>query len=208
MKVLRKREGFTLVEVMVTIAVLAVLGAGLVIAADEAVTTAKATKIINNLHTIQKALWTWCVDNHSKIQKDGRITIITNPNQAATGNDNTKPIQEWKDNYLQLGQYIERLAGTGINLNTKQTVTYIDDKNQKVTKINTSLTEGYYGICDAGNGKRNIWYAGYRFTKDEKAVKKKIQSRLKSEVGLWIGTADAHENPYEDNDTAVWLRVR
>lgn len=211
---MKKRRGFTLIEALISMAVIAILAALGYMGVDEYVTSAKATKIIMNLHTLKKALWEWYVDNRQWVQTDGRVTIITSPDKDILDNANTKPIQEWGDENLKISNYLKRLGASGINMNTKQTVKY---KNG-LTITNTSLKPGCYGVCDGGTSKdinnnvkaklRNEWYVGYCFEKNEGGVREKIKGRLKSAGGLWLGTPDAHENPYEDESAAVWLKVR
>ena len=198
------RRGFTLIETLIVVAVIAILAALGTLGVDEYVTSAKATKIIMNLHTLQKALWAWYVDNSSKVQPDGRVKIGTG----------TSPIQEWQKNSdrLNLGNYLKRFGASGIKF-------YQTKPDESVSgRSTTDLVEGYYGICDGGTSRdakgketgnfRNDWYAGYRFNTDEAAVRAKVISRLDSSGGLWLGTADAHPTPNGDNAQAVWLKVR
>ena len=201
-----KRKGFTLAEVMITIAVLSVLGAGIIIGADEVIATARAEVIIQNLQTLRKAIWAWYIDNKQNVaQRDGDFKGQKNIKAGMVAIDNKiSPIQEWGDDKLKLSTYLSHLGATGINLNKKQTIEYSDGRS--ITS--TSLKLGYYGVCDGGGtaNKRYIWYVGYRFKKGEDAVKKKIAGKIKS-LGLMFGTADAHENPYEDGTEAIWLKV-
>ena len=198
-----KRNGFTLVELLIVIVVIGVLSAMMMLSSSESVSTAKATNIINNLQILERATVAWYADNRDKVLKDGTVKI---------GNA-THPIQEWKDKDLKLSKYITNTNGAQINLNTTVSVTGTNRKN-------TELGIGCYGVCDGGtdideNGNqktdpgswhRKVWYVGYRFTEGEDAVREKIRGRLKSS-GLVFGTADAHLDPKGNNDAAVWLRV-
>ncbi|MBQ7169279.1 MAG: prepilin-type N-terminal cleavage/methylation domain-containing protein [Synergistaceae bacterium] len=198
------RKGLTLIEALIVTVVIAVLAAMGYLGVDEYIASAKATKIIMNLHTLRKALWAWYVDNREKVQQDGRVKI----------GSSTQPIQQWQRNSdsLKLGSYLKRLGSSGLKF-------YQTSKDQTVTgRQTTDLVEGYYGVCDGGTSRdakgnetasyRNDWYAGYRFKDDEDAVRTKIIGRLKSSGGLWLGTADAHETPKGDNSQAVWIKVR
>ena len=210
------RRGFTLIEALVSMAVIAILAALGYMGVDEYVTSAKATKIIMNLHTGNKAWWEWYVDNRDKVQADGRVTI----------KGSTKPIQEWqrsKDerDKFNFAVYLKRLGASDVTFKTSYVETIIinEETGAETKRQNTDLTEGCYGICDYGtrinaNGSktvdRNTWFVGYRFKSGEESVREKIRGRMKSAGGIWLGTADAH--PVPDNSTnpeeAVWLKVR
>lgn len=197
-----EHKGFTLIELLIVIVVIGILTAMMSFAASEYIASAKASNIIANLTTLRKATLAWYMDNLEKVADDGRVVIITNPEKSVTERENVKPIQEWSDTYIHLSNYINNIGKTGINFNNTQTVTY--DNGSKMT--NTNMAPGYYGICDAGNGKRTTWYVGYCFKEDEARVREKIIGR-KDSLGLWLGTADAHKNANEDNSAAVWLLV-
>ncbi len=209
------RKGFTLIETLIVVAVIAILVKMAIIGVDEFISTAKATKIINNLYTLRAATWAWYADNKQNvIQYTGTFrgkSVVAG--MVAIG-DTVNPIQEWGDKDLKLSQYIGRVeSGTKINLNNvKQTV-------PGTSRVSTYLGVGYYGICDGGTVRdknnssvvkeyrRNLWYAGYRFKPGEEKVKEKIKGRMKS-IGILFGTADAHLGEKEGAEDAVWLRVR
>ncbi len=209
------RKGFTLIETLIVVAVIAILVKMAIIGVDEFISTAKATKIINNLYTLRAATWAWYADNKQNvIQYTGTFrgkSVVAG--MVAIG-DTVNPIQEWGDKDLKLSQYIGRVeSGTKINLNNvKQTV-------PGTSRVSTYLGVGYYGICDGGTVRdknnssvvkeyrRNLWYAGYRFKPGEEKVKEKIKGRMKS-IGIFFGTADAHLGEKEGAEDAVWLRVR
>ena len=214
------RRGFTLIEALVSMAVIAILAALGYMGVDEYVTSAKATKIIMNLHTIKKALWEWYVDNSEKVAKH---TGTINGEEVLAGMVNMgsgyHPIQEIQINKdsIHLSNYLKRLGTSGIRFNP----TVTDSNDNYLGRKNTNLTKGYYGICDGGTVKskdksgkifdserhREDWYVGYCFNDNEKAVRQKINGRLKSGGGLKFGTADAHWVS-EDKAEAVWLKVR
>ena len=213
---MKTHRGFTLIETLIVMAVIAILAALGTLGVDEYVTSAKATKIIMNLHTMKKALWEWYVDNRDKVQSDGRVKI---------GN-NTKPIQEHqidKDG-LDLRKYLKRLDASGIKFNPTDDEKFTDANNNTVSRQRTDLSEGCYGVCDYGttiheNGSkttdRNKWYVGYHFKTGEEAVREKVRGRMKVAGGLLFGTADAHPVPTnysgdeaKSREVAVWLQVR
>ena len=203
MRLISRRRGFTLVELLIIILVIGVLSAMMIYSSSESVSTAKAAKILANLQTLKRATTQWYMDNRERITPNGRVTIMMNPDQPADHKDNTKPVQEWGDK-IQLSKYLSGTGDSGIKLYAPS------DKPDPVTKkINTNLVEGYYGICDGGtiNGfHRNAWYVGYCFKADEGKVRDKIRGRMESS-GAFLGTADAHKDTYNDNSVAVWMRV-
>lgn len=197
-----KRKGFTLIELLIVIVVIGILTVMMSLTAGEFIASAKASNIIANLTTLKKATLAWYMDNLDKVANDGRVVVITDPKKPVTDGANVKPIQQWPDSRIHLSNYINNIGSTGINLNTTETVKYADG----TSKTNTNLAPGYYGVCDGGNGKRTTWYVGYRFKEDEAKVREKIIGR-KDSLGIWLGTADAHENKNEDNSAAVWMLV-
>lgn len=213
-------KGFTMIETLTVIAVIAILAALGMLGVDEFATSAKATKIINNLYTLRTAVGQWYADNSDKVvrfdSKGKRVEDnLKNGNQAPgqvkIGNT-SHPVQEWKDDEIHFSKYIERVEhGSGIQLAN-------ETKTGQNGRSYTSIKPGYYGVCDAGTtmqGKnkvtdRRIWYVGYCFKPGEEAVKKKIEGRMKT-VGVWFGTGDAHnvvegENKKVEGE-AVWLQA-
>lgn len=204
------RKGMTLVSLMIVIAVIGILSAMMVFSSTEAIATAKAARIIANLQILKRATIAWYVDNRDKVQPDGRVEI---------GNQ-TKPIQEFSDKQLNLASYLSHAGGAVLNVN--KTTAKIDENTGNK---NTNLKEGSYGICDGGtvkepdgvdsNGKtkyktteyhRNRWYVGYCFQEGEEAVRDKIMGMM-NRAGVFLGTADAHQDTYNENNVAVWMRV-
>ena len=170
---------------LIVIVVIGVISAMMILSSAEAITTAKAAKIIANLHTLRKAAEQWYAN----------LNVTSTP---------VRPVQEWEETYLQLGRYIDSVGNSDMNIHMKTTKV---DPN--TGKKNTYLKEGCYGVCDGGtlNGfHRNAWYVGYCFKDDEGKVREKIRGRMKSS-GVFFGTPDAHKDTYNDNSAAVWLRV-
>ena len=188
------RKGFTLVELLIIIAVIGVLAAMMIFSSTESVTTAKAAKILANLQTLKRAATQWYLDNREKVQPNGMVML----------NGKARPVQEWGDQ-IQLSKYISSMNDSGIRVGT----TY-HDKN--IDNYITPLEEGCYGLYDKGTVKatgeyhRNAWYVGYRFKTGEEKVREKIRSRMKSS-GVFLGTMDVHEDNYNDKSVAVWMRV-
>ena len=193
---------------MIVIVVIAILATMFMMSSAESVSTAHATRIINNLRVMKAAVLEWYRDNRDKV-----VTVTGKSPDRHPGMVNISgihPIQEMKDSTIKLSEYIDHLGGSGINLYNTETVKY-----GTTTRQNTLLQKGYYGVYDGGteiiNGTRyyhrDTWYVGYRFKDDEGKVREKIRARLKSNVGMWLGTGDAHIDNDRDNEEAVWLKV-
>ena len=199
-----KRKGFTLIGVLIVIVVIGVLAAMMMLSSTEAISTAKAAKILANLQTLKRAAELWYADNREKITVDGRVKI---------GNT-THSIHEWYDKDIHLSRYIDNIEKAGIFLHKKS---YTDPNTGNGI---TELEKGSYGLYDGGTFKeknaqdkwvqtefhRNSWYVGYRFKDDEDKVREKIRGRMKS-AGVFFGTADVHKDTYYDNNMVVWLKV-
>ena len=205
MRITLKRRGFTLVELLIIIVVIGVLAAMMILSSTESVTTAKAAKILANLQTLKRAATQWYLDNREKVQLDGTVKI----------GSTTQPIQQWqiKEDKIGLSKYISSMNDSGIKFDNTQ-------RDNNTNNSNTNLAEGYYGLCDGGTVKeknadgkintiefhRNAWYVGYRFKAGEEKVRDKIRGRMQS-AGVFLGTADAHKDTYNDNSVAVWMKV-
>ena len=68
-----KREGFTLVELLIVIVVIGVLSAMMMLSSTEAVSSAKAAKVINNLRQLKTAALSWYMDNIDKVNNIGKV---------------------------------------------------------------------------------------------------------------------------------------
>lgn len=217
------RRGMTLAGLLIVIAVIAILSTMMIMSSTESVSTAKATKIIANLHTLKRAIIEWYADNREKVSSFGYGNTVAG---MVTIGGKTRPIQEWNEKDLQLSRYISGGNISEINLHKKTT------SNSGIDNSSTNLVEGCYGICDGGtvrrkktdengntvydkNGKaqietveyhRSAWYVGYCFKSDEGRVRDKIRGMMKTE-GVFFGTADAQKDTVNDNNVAVWMRV-
>lgn len=199
-----RRRGLTLISLLIVILVIGILATMMMYSSSEAVATAKAAKILANLHLLRRAAIAWYADNRDKVRPNGMVKI----------DGKEQPIQQFSDKELKLGSYLSNLGGAGINVNE-----FTAKPNNNTGNIDTYLQKGCYRIFDGGTEvssdkktktayHRNVWYVGYRFLDGEEKVKEKIKGRLKS-AGVEFGTADAHINTYENDDhfAAVWMRV-
>ena len=220
-----RRKGVTLAVLLIVIAVIAILATMMMMSSTETITTAKAAKIIANLHMLRRAAIAWYVDNRDKVVS-AYGTKGNNVAGMVTIGNTTKPIQEWSDNDLQLSKYMSGGNISEINKHDSK------QSNASLHNSSTNLMEGCYGICDGGrvikektdsegniiykaDGKpeteivechRSVWYVGYRFKSDEGAVREKIRGMMKT-AGVFFGTADAQIDEVGDQNAAVWMRV-
>ena len=73
MKRRAKLKGFTLVELLIVIVVIGVLSAMMMLSSTEAVSSAKAAKVINNLRQLKTAALSWYMDNLDIVDGKGKI---------------------------------------------------------------------------------------------------------------------------------------
>ena len=66
-----KREGFTLVELLIVIVVIGVLSAMMMLSSTEAVSSAKAADIVSDLRNLKTAALAFYADNLASADKDG-----------------------------------------------------------------------------------------------------------------------------------------
>ena len=88
MKKRAKLKGFTLVELLIVIVVIGVLSAMMMLSSTEAVSSAKAAKVINNLRQLKTAALSWYMDNYDKViilaRLKSQILIILRDNLRLT----------------------------------------------------------------------------------------------------------------------------
>lgn len=201
-----KHKGFTLVELLIIIVVIGILAGAFIYSSTEAVTTAKATAIINNLNILKRATMQWYSDNLEKIDSTGKVRAkVDNLSTSQEYN----PIQEYGDGYIGLSKYID---GTDIKLNT---VGVKEGKNGKMTlAVYKNLAPGTYGVNaappDSSGSHKSIrldWFVGYHFAENERNVMKKVSGRAAT-LGLRFVRDEGwpESKAYPDGDY-VWLHV-
>ncbi len=72
----KKREGFTLVELLIVIVVIGILSAMMMLSSTEAVSSARANNIIANLRNLKTAALAFYVDSLDKIADLGKGKVI------------------------------------------------------------------------------------------------------------------------------------
>ena len=203
------RKGFTLIEVMITLAVLAILAYGIIIGADEVVITAKATNIINNLQTLRNAVSAWYVDNYqTKVVKFDSNNPLRYAGTVLIGKK-SQPIQQWSIQAIGLDKYLENGSNFDFNKNL--------NNGNYAQNQSTNLTPGIYGIYDGGSrGGRKNWYVGYCFQDNEEKVKQKLIKRAESASLFFTNKADPNDLVLQsylktkdgvNHCIAVWIKI-
>ena len=64
---MKRKGGFTLVELLIVIVVIGVLSAMIMFAANEFIETSRAATVISNLKNLKSAVMFWYVDNQDKL---------------------------------------------------------------------------------------------------------------------------------------------
>ena len=170
-----KREGFTLVELLIVIVVIGILSAMMMLSSTEAVSSAKANNIISNLRNMKTAVTAWYVDNIDKVVKDG------------TNNDGS-------------GKYYIDVDGTNTNFtnfvkdHSSEFLKYFNNESSMTLKGPAQATNaGDYTLKDVD---RHKWYVYYNVGSDAK-VKEKLAGRAKS-LGL-VGASEPDNHPVTDS---------
>lgn len=202
-----RRRGFTLTELLIVIIIIVILAGMMTLSSNEAATSAKATKIINNLENLRTATTAWYVDNRDKVitastSEAGQVKIIGHSPE-------TRPIQEWPDSILGISSY---LSGPAFSIN--------ENDKTSTRGYNTKLFQGNYGVYDAGE-PRTTWYVGYHFTDTEDKVRDKVKLRAESLGLVFTDEADPFDIIKLERDNAgkidsakringehaVWMKV-
>ena len=106
MKKIKKREGFTLVELLIVIVVIGILSAMMMLSSNEAVSSAKAAKIISDLRNLKTAVLAWYADNLDYVESSKFTNLNDNSADILKylGNEGVKGDYEFSDNNNDIGQ--------------------------------------------------------------------------------------------------------
>ena len=157
------RKGFTLVELLIVIVVIGVLSAMMILSSTEAVSTAKATKVISDMRVLKTATLAWYMDNLDSIE------------DHEVGGD--------KGFHIKIGNTWQRIHEY-LNKNPDAFTKYLGsgslDLNKNInwtSKTQTYASEGGYSVY---MGKANtVCYIVHGVPKDEK-LRSKLTSKAKS----------------------------
>lgn len=194
------RKGFTLVELLIVIVVIGILAAMMMLSSTEAVTSAKATKIISDMNQLKRAALAWYLDNYQRInatKSDGFYVDGKKFHELLNGKS------------AEITKYI---SSTNVALNSKTANYSSNAQNEYGAQV------GYYALY-MGNGN-TVCYVVYRISQnntaaEETALKQKLQARASS-AGLLkyrYGNKDSSNKStsktslYDGVDANVFMKV-
>ncbi len=122
MKRTTKREGFTLVELLIVIVVIGILSAMMMLSSTEAVSSARANNIIANLRNLKTAALAWYVDSLDIIERDSIEPTTAN---------HFKYVKHYLNN-----DTASDLSNYGIAVKDKKWYVYCDNTNNQMADAN------------------------------------------------------------------------
>ena len=183
-----RKKGFTLVELLIVIVVIGVLSAMMMLSSTEAVSSAKAANIVNNLRNWKTAALEWYADNIDKVKSNGKVI----------GKDGAEGNLADKYGTQDMVQYM----GGGF---TPVSIAYAANSVKD--------SSGYvYFICHTSNSTK--WLVGCQMPNDDYDLRKKLESRASSTGLLYFKdnktgsyTADAMKGQGSGINLRVWMEV-
>ncbi len=146
-----RKKGFTLVELLIVIVVIGVLSAMMMLSSTEAVSSAKATNIINNLRNWKTAALEWYADHTDIVNDKGKIkTSDTDNSYSGNFAANVKA----KDILPYLGAGLKE-----------------DGDNVK------DSSGGVYQTDFAEVNNKHIWCIIYTMPTEDERIKEKLEAR-------------------------------
>lgn len=171
-----KRKGFTLIELLIVFVLIGILAVGIMMAASEMESTARAAKIINDLKQLETAAMSWYWDNYGTLlRSDNGYTV------GGISEQNSK----------------EKVATHGLQVHIKNDPTmitkYLGNANFSLNEGNSTFTteakDGLYAKLNGysvyvGNSNKEL-YVLYRLSndpngKDNARLREKLKGRTKT----------------------------
>ena len=155
------RKGFTLVELLVVIVIIAILSAALMLSATEMASSADAANVINNLGVWKRAAMLWHMDHKDMVDMNGRI-IKTDGSRG----------QFFYREEVSAGEIAKYVSGIGLTVNSDGSVTDEAGGTYYTDYVGNANT---YDAC--------MWVIAYYLPENNPHTMKKLEARAK-EVGL------------------------
>ena len=152
------RKGFTLVELLIVIVVIEILAGMMMLSSTEAVSSAKATRIISDLTVLKKAVISWYTDNYERVEPQYNSGEKRNDYLVKVGNSS-----------YHLGVFAKDHGGQ------KEFVKYLGSSNKITLTKDNSTKPGEYLLATEGNE----WFVGYDVGNDMR-LREKLAGRAKS----------------------------
>ena len=195
------RRGFTLVELLIVIVVIGVLSAMMMLSSTEAVSSAKAAVIINDLQQLKRAVRMWYLDHMDELGID--------PNNNYQWMGTVGRFYYKKDNkYYDYSVYknIENFARS--EGGSQAILQYLNNPLNMPFQIGDGWEKGNYRVFSKGanntayqdSKNQHEWYVGYLFRDGEGEVFKKVLGREKTAGLICYGNGDRKA-------PQVWLYV-
>ena len=162
------RKGFTLVELLIVIVVIGILAGMMMLSSTEAVTSAKATKIISDMKNLQKAVLAWYLDNYDRF-------IWATDGSGTGGKGNGYKLDGNKEIHTYLNSHPEEIQRY-FSSNFKLSDGLLHSGN-KQTYDSFYATVGGFSVYMGESNTR--CYVVYKISDDDK---KQDQSRLREKL--------------------------
>lgn len=170
----------------------------MMLSSTEAVTTAKASNIISNLHNLKIAVTAWYFD-HMELLEIGEDYYFHGKTKSATG-------KSYYD-HKTIGNFARYSDAA-----RKDILRYLNNDNIELNVDDDNWKEGHYRVFDASanninktDKKANLWFVGYHMGNNTK-LKQKIAGRAKS-LGLLKNANGEYGEYYDGVENQVWIKV-